>query len=316
MVFLSKIPIDKQLIINYLIIMNKHLTYSDSLKNLSMILGLHLIFFITSFILIQNFEIIFSIPLFIIISLIHHKFLGEFIHEGCHYHLYKKKFLNDLISNYLIGIFFFVSVSNYRKKHFKHHEFKKYFKNDDPETGPLKISKKSDLWKNIFFDLSGINGFKFLLNYINLESGSRSNPKNSNFKLDNNFLVIFFIQTIIFIISVFYNFVIFYLVYYITLGTLYHLQLRFRIVCQHVYLNKKNKIQYDITTSRTIKGGLLEKLFFTSDITAYHNLHHKFPQYPFRKIKELTLNSKLLNDENIFATKRYNIIFNYYRSLL
>ena len=86
----------------------------------------------------------------------------------------------------------------------------------------------------------------------------------------------------------------YYLIYYLTLGTLYHLQLRFRVICQHIFLNKENKIQYNLTTSRTIKGGLLEKIFFTSDITAYHNLHHDFPQYPFRKLKKLTLDNTII----------------------
>jgi len=100
------------------------------------------------------------------------------------------------------------------------------------------------------------------------------------------------------------------------LGTLYHLQLRFRIICQHIFLNKENKIQYDVTTSRTIKGGVLENIFFTSDVTAYHNLHHIFPQYPFRKLKKMTFEKPLSKDKNIYSTTRYNIIFNYYNNLI
>jgi fatty acid desaturase len=211
--------------------MNKYLSNKESLENLLMILGLHLIFFLSTFLLIKNLQLIFSLPLFVILSLIHHKFLGEFIHEGCHYNLHKNKIINEYISNYLVGLFFFVSVSNYRKKHFKHHEFEKYFKEDDPETGPLKIHKKKELWKNIFFDLIGLNGLLFLLNYTNLESSSRSKPLNSKFKFDKAFFVILFIQIIFCITAIFYNFLMFYLVYYLTLGTLYHLQLRFRIVC-------------------------------------------------------------------------------------
>ena len=296
--------------------MNKYLTVEDSVKNIMLIVGLHLLFFLSSFFLIHNLQLIFSLPLFIVMSLVHHKFLGEFIHEGSHYHLHKNKMINEYVSNYLIGIFFFVSVSNYRKKHFKHHEFKKFFYSEDPETGPLKIYSKREFWKNVFFDLIGFNGLLFLLNYTNQDAGSRSSFTNSKFKFDKAFFVILFIQIVFFIVSIIYNFFIFYITYYLTLGTLYHLQLRFRIVCQHIFLGKENKIQYDFTTSRTIKGGFLEKLFFTSDITAYHDLHHRYPQYPFRKCKKMNLENSVSKDKNIFSTTRSDIIFNYYKSLL
>ena len=104
--------------------MNKYLSHKDSVENIMMIFGLHFLFLLSAFFLIHNLQLIFSIPLFIIISLIHHKFLGEFIHEGSHYHLHKNKIINEYISNYLVGIFFFVSVKNYRKKDFKINVFR------------------------------------------------------------------------------------------------------------------------------------------------------------------------------------------------
>ena len=47
---------------------------------------------------------------------------------------------------FFVGLFFFVTVKNYRKKHFKHHELETFFKDDDPETAPLKISDKKEFW--------------------------------------------------------------------------------------------------------------------------------------------------------------------------
>ena len=295
--------------------MNKYLNHKDSVENVMMIFGYYIFYFYYQLFLIHNLQLIFSLPLFIIISLIHHKFSGEFIHEGSHYHLHKNKIINEYISNYLVGLFFLVSISNYRKKHFKHHEFGKFFNSKDPETGPLKIHSKKEFWKNIFFDLIGFNGLLFLLNYTNQAASSRSSSTNSKFKFDKVFFVILFIQIIFFIMSIIYNFFIFYITYYLTLGTLYHLQLRFRIVCQHIFLNKENKIQFDVTTSRTIKVGILEKLFFTSDLTAYHEIHHRYPQYPFRKCKKMILENPAVADKNIFSTTRSDLIFNYYKSL-
>ena len=84
--------------------MNKYVSQKDSVENMVMILGLHLIFFLSSFFLAQNLQLFFSLPLFIVMSLVHHKFLGEFIHEGTHYHLHKSKIANEYISNYLISL--------------------------------------------------------------------------------------------------------------------------------------------------------------------------------------------------------------------
>ena len=143
--------------------MNKNLSYKNSAENLAMILALHAIFFLSAFLLVKNLELIFCLPLFVVLSLIHHKFLGEFIHEGAHYHLYRDKNINEFLSNYLVGIFFFISVGNYRKTHFKHHEYQLFFDPEDPETGPLKIRTKKEFWKNIILDLTGSNGLLFYL---------------------------------------------------------------------------------------------------------------------------------------------------------
>jgi len=289
--------------------MNKHLTNVESMGNLIMLIMLHIFYFTFSIYIINRAEIYISIPLFVLASFIHQKFLAELLHEGCHFHLQKNKSMNEFISNFFVGLFFFVTVKNYRKKHFKHHEFETFFKDDDPETAPLKISDKKEFWKNIFFDLTGINGIKFLINYTSADS------EKLKFKIDIVFFIFLLIQLSIFISSIIYEFYVFYLIYYFGLGTFYHLQLRFRILCQHVFLNKNQKINYSKTTSRTIKGGILEKLFFTSDITAFHDVHHDHPQYPFRKCRKTFLEKKPSNDKNIFSKTRSDIILNYYKSL-
>ena len=108
--------------------MSKNLSTTDSLINIFHILILHIFFFSISFYLIDNHTFFISIPLFIVISFIHQKFLGEFIHEGCHFHLFNSKKLNDFLTNYLVGLFFFVSVQNYRKNTLNIINIKSFFK--------------------------------------------------------------------------------------------------------------------------------------------------------------------------------------------
>ena len=62
---------------------------------------------------------------------------------------------------------------------------------------------------------------------------------------------------------------------------------------------------------------ILEKLFFTSDVTAFHDLHHSHPYYPYRKLREIFKKNQMhLNkDENVYTTSRLNFLKDFYRSL-
>lgn len=48
-------------------------------------------------------------------------YLHLFIHAAAHYNLHPNKQKNDLISDYLIGVFFGIQQKNYRKIHWMHH---------------------------------------------------------------------------------------------------------------------------------------------------------------------------------------------------
>ena len=84
-----------------------------------------------------------------------------------------------------------------------------------------------------------------------------------------------------------------------------------------MHLEKNKPIQYDKTTSRTIKGGILEKMFFTSDITAFHDLHHLHPYYPYRKLREIFNKQQMYSneDENVYTKSRFKFLNNFYKSL-
>ena len=238
--------------------------------------------------------------------------MGEFLHEGCHSNLQKNGFLNEIISNYVVGICLFITVNNYRKFHFKHHKFTSYFKGDDPETGFLKIYKKSDFWKNIALDLLGYNALMMLKDYI-------LNEKDESIfssKIDKAFYIYVLIHFCVFVLLVIYNFYLFYLIYYLTLGTLSKLQRRFVVLCQHIFIKENNqKVQYEVTISRTIAGSFIETIFFNSDINAYHDLHHSYTMYPYRKLKKMFNESKPKEEINTFSTTRFHIIKKYYNSL-
>ena len=82
--------------------MNKHLTNVEGMSNLIMLIMLHIFYFTFSIYIINRAEIYISIPLFVLASFIHQKFLAELLHEGCHFHLQKNKSMNEFISNFFV----------------------------------------------------------------------------------------------------------------------------------------------------------------------------------------------------------------------
>ena len=58
-------------------------------------------------------------------------------------------------------------------------------------------------------------------------------------------------------------------------------------------------------------------MFFTSDITAFHDLHHDHPYYPYRKLREI-FNKKQMatnTDKNSYIESRFQFLNNFYKSL-
>lgn len=265
--------------------------------------------------LAQQFSLMLAAPLCAILSLIHIKFMAEFLHEGAHFNFYYQRSWNDFYTNLLTGVFLGTSAEKYRNLHFQHHSFQTFFQAEDPETCLLQMHTKRDLFRAIISDITGLTGLKIFLKYTS------SHPKNSAAAKSRNFefSLIFFMISHVLILFFAYrlNFLPFYFIYYFTLSTLYPLQLRMKILCQHVKLDFKSdaKISFATTTSRTIKGGLLEQVFFTSEITAYHELHHRFPNYPYRKLAALHAESNISFDPNIFTANRLLILRRLYRAL-
>ena len=110
------------------------LTLFDGLKNILRISTFHFALFLWFW----KSPSIFSPPIQIIISIllcyIHQKEVSEWIHEASHYNFFPGRFLNDFLTNTLVSVFSGFSIAAYRNGHFRYHQFKDYFREDDPDT--------------------------------------------------------------------------------------------------------------------------------------------------------------------------------------
>src|SRR5262245_37376732 len=95
------------------------------------------------------------VPGSIAAALIHQRALSEWIHEAAHFNLVPSRRWNDRLINVLAGILFANNIVDHRAGHLKHHSNARFFGNDDPDTRLLKISTRSEFWKQIAADLCG-----------------------------------------------------------------------------------------------------------------------------------------------------------------
>lgn len=295
--------------------LNPSLTLSASLVNIFYVLCLHAILFVATWLLATRCSIVVAAPLFVLISLIHIKFLAEFLHEGSHFNFFYQHNWNDFWVNACVGVFLGTSAEKYRNLHFQHHSFQTFFLAEDPETCLLKVHTRSDFYRALLSDLSGLTGLLIFFKYVS--SQPKTPAKKGKKSFDWSLLYFGIIHGAGVIAALRFGFFTYYLLYYFTLGTLYPLQLRLKILCQHVKLDFHGDalVSYEVTTSRTIKGGLLEQIFFTSEITAYHELHHRYPHYPYRTLQALHAASAVSADPNVFTTSRTSILRRFYRAL-
>ena len=239
-----------------------------------------------------------SVFISIIVCSIHQHFLSEWLHEATHWNLLRNKFYNDIIANILIGIPFGISVNIQRPNHFAHHKVDIFLNHEDIESSNYIIKEKQQLLENILFSLIGVTALNYF--FKNMKGSSKSikfKPGTKSIFLGKNWLKVLLIFHVpFFLFLLINNYAYSYIIYYITLITIYPLFAMMRYWGQHAEVTGKGIASaWDANCSRTNYGGILEFLFFNSPIMKFHNEHHKYPNLPFRSLKKIAKKSNDLN---------------------
>jgi fatty acid desaturase len=211
------------------------------------------------------------------------------LHEGIHFHLFKSKKMNDIVTSIFLSFPLYIPLKKMRINHQLHHQFLQTEK--DPEFAHLKykefqfpLSKKKFL-STAMLDLSGLNFIKYSINRVRNHSFFKNiDTENYAVILFHGFLVLGFY---LLGIEKFYLFL-----WVIPYCTVFLFLNRIRTYTEHFNLDDNSHHTRTLTLSG-MKGYL-----FSPYNLGYHDIHHRYPTLPWHALKPI---QKILVDEKGIA---------------
>lgn len=225
--------------------------------------------------------------------------LAILMHDASHHSLFKTKWLNTHLTDWLCARPIWNDVGKYRPYHLKHHA--RTSQVDDPDLGLVKnfpISHPS-LYRKFLRDLTGQSGLKFLFGRVLmdmelLEWSVSNDPKpipkgnRSNFDLAKNFVK----NSVGMVAS---NAAIFgalwaaghpklYLLWPLAYITPFPLFIRIRAMAEHAGLEKSTSA---LTNTRTTRAGWIARAFVAPIHVNYHIEHHLMASVPHQHLAKM-----------------------------
>ena len=225
--------------------------------------------------------------------------LAILMHDASHHSLFKTKWLNTHLTDWLCARPIWNDVSKYRPYHLKHHA--KTSQPDDPDLGLVKNFPitQSSLFRKFFRDLNGQSGLKFLAGRVLmdlelLEWSVSNDPKpiphgdRSNLELAKNLLK----NSSGMLIS---NAAIFsalwasghpkmYLLWPLAYITPFPLFIRIRAMAEHAGLETSHSA---LSNTRTTRADWLARALVAPIHVNYHIEHHLMASVPHQKLAKM-----------------------------
>ena len=221
------------------------------------------------------------------------------MHDASHHSLFKTKWLNTHLTDWLCARPIWNEVSKYRPYHLKHHA--KTSQPDDPDLGLVKNFPitQSSLFRKFFRDLNGQSGLKFLagrvLMDLELLEWSVSNdpkpiPRGDRSKVDlaknllKNSSGMLLANATIF--SVFWasGHPKLYLLWPLAYITPFPLFIRIRAMAEHAGLETSYSA---LSNTRTTRADYLARAFVAPIHVNYHIEHHLMAAVPHQKLAKM-----------------------------
>ncbi len=281
------------------------LTRHEAWQNLIEISFGHSLLLVWFLMVPQFLPLYFYIPFTIIISLIHQRWVSEWIHESAHINILFHKKTNDLFTDYFLGLLFLNDIRAHRISHFQHHREEHYLTSNDPDTNLLSVNSRREFRKAFILDLTGISALRMF--------AGRKKIADPNFQKSYLLYKFVFIHLCLFTLSVYFGRFDIYFIYYFSLVFLYPAINRVRVYCQHAEIHDGHVSLSKTSSSRTVKTGIIGRVFINSPLMKYHFEHHLYPQIPFRRLGHLNLANKDL--PNQYALTHWGIIKKIYEGL-
>jgi fatty acid desaturase len=244
------------------------------------------------------------IPLSLVACIIHQRAMSEWIHEGAHFNLVPNRRWNDRLANALVGIWFALPVRVYRESHFAHHRKAAFFVPDDPDTAFLELHSRRAFWRAVLSDMSGLTILRQFRRFEVNESKASERKVLAVAAVAN--LALLAVAYLVGRLEA-------PLLYYLSLVSLYPLLNRLRTYGQHVTIEPSGSVVFaGSSASRTIDGGLLDRIIHTSPLLMNHHEHHLNPHLPYRALRHLV---EPTDDRNQYAKSTWGVLRSVYAGL-
>lgn len=229
--------------------------------------------------------------------------LGLIMHESVHNLVSKNSFVNDWLSEIFCSWPMLISMRSYKIKHLAHHAWLNT--DDDPDF----TSKADENWQYpmmkykflriVITQLSGLGIFETL----KVMSSSKMKVKKPKTPLWYHLLRISFYLTTIGLFTYFDKGLILVLYWLIPFFTWTQIANRLRRVAEHSAVEGKS---HDLQT-RTIKHGIIVRIFLSPKFISFHNEHHIYPGIPCYNLRKAhnVLNENELVRNSLHVSNSY-----------
>ena len=230
------------------------------------------------------------------------------MHDAAHYSLFKTKWMNTHLTDWLCARPIWNHVGKYRPYHLKHHA--RTSQDDDPDLGLVKHFpiRRGSLWRKFLRDISGITGLKFLYGRVLMDmellewtvsNDIKPIPKaeRSYFKLFQNLLKNSFgmllTNSMMFIVLWWSGHPYVYLLWVLAYITPFPLFIRIRSMAEHAGLEQS---QSAFTNTRTTRAGWIARSCVAPIHVNFHIEHHLMASVPHQHLPHM---HKMLLDRGI-----------------
>ena len=223
-----------------------------------------------------------------LLCLAHQREMNDWAHEAVHWNLHPDRRINEIFGNLFASFWFGMPLTALRRAHLLHHKTNAFFVPEDPDTGALRIESRRDFIRGVLSDLSGFGALSHYAGYLLGRTNSNVLDAKTRHAVSARWRMPAVIagHITLFAILVWIGRWQIYVLYYLTLITLYRFSHRIRIYGQHLTIAEDETGSCNGSTiSRTIVGNFFDKLIFASDVMLYHHEHHNRPDLPYRALR-------------------------------
>ena len=205
--------------------------------------------------------------------------LAVLMHEGAHSLLFDNKKINDWVAQWLCAFPIFNDNRPYRTYHLLHHRYTET--NKDPDlslSAPFPI-KPVSLLRKIIRDLTGLTGIRrYKETFQSIFFGKAKEKNKFREGIWDKFRGFFITNcALFFIVSYFFNWSVFFLLWWLPSLTYYSLIIRIRNIAEHAVTAKDN----NLTNTRTTIASPFARYFMVPLHVNYHLEHHLFTNCPW-----------------------------------